>query len=64
MSFLSHLEMSGKCQHVTMVSKEAEEPNLMAVMWVDRGRRYFVSSAGSKNPGSAIIVKGGIKRME
>ena len=53
-SFLSHLEMSGKGQHVTMVSAETEGPHLMAVMWVDRGRRYFVSSAGCTNPGSAI----------
>ena len=54
MSFLSHLEMSGKGQHVTIVSTETEGPHLMAVTWVDRGKIYFVSSAGSTNPSSAI----------
>ena len=39
---------------MTMVSTETEGPNLMAVMWIDRGRIYFVSSAGSTNPGSVI----------
>ena len=53
-SFLSHLEMSGKGQHVIMIFKNTEGPHLMAVMLIDRGRRYFVSSAGTTNPGSAI----------
>ena len=29
----------------------------MAVMWVDQGRRYFVSSACSTNPGNAIYLE-------
>lgn len=54
MDFLSHVEMSRRGQNVTMVSKSVDEPELMAVMWADRYRRYFKSSAGTTRPVNPI----------
>lgn len=48
MEYLSRLEIADKGQHVTMVS---QNPDLMAVMWIDRDRRYFISSTGTTEPG-------------
>ena len=54
MSHLSRIEMSGKGQHLAMVSKSPGGPDLMALVWTDRDRRYFISSTGTTNPGNPI----------
>ena len=44
MKHLSNLEVADRGQHVTMVSEGTDSrPNLLATMWVDRERRYFIS---------------------
>jgi len=52
---LSHLEVTGKGEHVSMVAKDRDGPDLMAVMWIDRDRRYFISTAGTTQPGTPIF---------
>lgn len=51
MRYLSRIVISNKGQHVTMVQKNRD---LMAVMWVDRHRMYFVSTTGTSDPGERI----------
>ena len=49
MKYLSHFEIAEKGEHVSLVSKPIAGPHLMAVMWVDRDRRYFISSVRTTN---------------
>ena len=37
-----------------MISKPSSGPHLMAVMWVDRDRRYFISLVGTTSEGTPI----------
>ena len=69
MKYLSHLEIAEKGEHVTLVSKPIAGPHLMAVMWVDRDRRYFISSFGTTNGGKPIYreswrTRHGVTRKE
>ena len=69
MKYLSHLEIAEKGEHVTLVSKPIAGPHLMPVMWVDRDRRYFISSVGTTNGGTPIYrerwrTRHGVTRKE
>ena len=69
MKYLSHLEIAEKRKHVTLVSKPIAGPHLMAVMWVDRDRNYFISSVGTTNGGTPIYrerwrTRHGVTRKE
>ena len=45
MSYLPKKEISSRGQWHSMVRKNADEvPDLMAVVWVDRERRYFIAN--------------------
>ena len=35
--------------------KKLGQPHLMALMWMDRGRRYFISTCSNTVPGSPIV---------
>ena len=52
MKYLSNQEMQSRGQHISMVSQLDNGQELMAVMWLDRERRYFVSSTGTTNLGT------------
>lgn len=53
LAFLSARELCGRGDQVTMVHRdESGRPDLMAVVWVDRERRYFIASASSNQPGT------------
>lgn len=53
MAELGAIEMPARGDHVSYVHTSAEgEVALMAVMWVDRERRYFIASASSAAPGT------------
>ena len=52
-SFLSGVEALGRHCHTTCVRKShAGEIEMAAVLWIDRERRYFVSTASSTTPGT------------
>lgn len=51
---LSEHEFCDRGQHTTYVYKEQNQIELMAVAWVDRDRRYFISTCLSTLPGSQI----------
>ena len=57
MEYLSNFEMSGRGDHTSMVAecKSAGTVNykIFAFGWVDRNRRYFVSTAGTTLPGNS-----------
>lgn len=38
-----------------MISKPDEGTGLMAVMWIDRDRRYFISTTGTTNQGKPFV---------
>lgn len=56
MTYLGDKTMTGQGDCVSLVttvkSSEHEDFELMACSWVDRNRRYFISSAGTTNAGS------------
>ena len=54
MKHLFQLEIGEKGEHVTLVSKRVAGPHLMSVIWVDRDRKYFISSARTTNGGTPI----------
>lgn len=55
MGFLSTLEMGQKGEHNSMVSRDDPSgPYLMALCWLDRDRRYFISTTGTTNPATPI----------
>lgn len=55
MSHLSSLEMQIKGDQNSLTSGDpSQKPSLMAVCWVDRDRRYFISSTGTTKPGTPI----------
>ncbi len=48
MNYLSHLHFHNRGDQHGVVAKDADgNPNMMAFVWVDRERRYFIASAGS-----------------
>ncbi len=48
MHYLSHLVFHNRGDRHGVISKDADgNPNMMAFVWVDRERRYFIASAGS-----------------
>lgn len=55
MSFLSTQPMCGRGSHKTTVSKISDDSEnrfeMMALCWVDRNRRYFISTASTSRPG-------------
>ncbi len=56
MDYLAKIELpGGKGSRVGVLTKdEATDTNLMAVCWVDRDRRYYISSCSSLEEGAAI----------
>ena len=69
MKSLSHLEIAEKGEHVTLVSKPVAGPHLMAAMWVDGDRWYFINSIGTTNGGTPIYrerwrTRHGVTRAE
>ena len=55
MRYLSSKPMSGRGEWYSMVSKgDMEGHDICAVLWVDRERRYFVTTAGTTLPGQTI----------
>ena len=53
LSSLAARELGARGDWVTMVHDDATgSPDLMAVLWVDRDRRYFVATASSTRPGA------------
>ena len=53
LSSLDARELGARGDWVTMVHDDATgSPDLMAVLWVDRDRRYFVATASSTRPGT------------
>ena len=56
MRFLSSQELSHRGDHLTMVSESSEtSPSVMAVLWMDRERRYFVSTTGTTLHSEPIV---------
>ena len=54
MAYLSSLELTeGRGQREGVVMKSLHKPWIMAYVWVDRDRRYFVSTASSLTDGSS-----------
>lgn len=52
LSYLSSVEATGRFQHVSMVRRNEDYAfEMSAVMWIDRDRRYFISTASSVEPG-------------
>lgn len=48
MQYLSHLTFHNRGDRHGVVSRDPDgNPNMMAFVWVDRERRYFIASAGS-----------------
>ncbi len=48
MQYLSHLHFHNRGDRHGVVAKDADgNPTMMAFVWVDRERRYFIASAGS-----------------
>ena len=52
MVYLSRIELNqGRGQRVGVVLKSNEVPTMMAYVWMDRDRRYFISAASSLEDG-------------
>ena len=45
--YLSEVETSQRGYHASLISSDANRFKYMACMWVDRDRRYFVSTTGT-----------------
>ena len=57
--FLYRIEVSNRGQIVYMKHKcPTGDPDIMALMWLDRGRRYFISIVGTSLPGHTIYREG------
>lgn len=55
MEFLSKMEFTNRGEHVSMVSQNAfGKSQLMAVLWMDRERRYFICSCSMWYVGETI----------
>jgi hypothetical protein len=53
-SYLSNLEMRTRGERRGVISKDENgTPSMLAFCWMDRDRRYFISSASSLQPGRA-----------
>jgi Transposase IS4 len=51
-AYLSNIELQERGQHDGLVAKDGNgRPELLSFVWVDRERRYFISTAGSLAPG-------------
>jgi Transposase IS4 len=56
MRHLSNLEFTSRGERKGLVSKNADgRPHLMAYVWLDRERRYFISSAYSLQEGAPFV---------
>ena len=52
MAYISSIELNeGKCQRLGVVNKSNGAPNIMAYVWMDLDRRYFISTASSLQDG-------------
>ena len=53
MGYLSKIELSERGDHHGVVSYDGKSnsPNTLAFVWMDRERRYFISSCSSLKPG-------------
>lgn len=55
MEYLARQELTSRGDHVSMQSRiESSDKDLAAVLWMDRERRYFISSCHTTNPGTPI----------
>ena len=55
MAYLSSKPMAQRGDHYSMLCKsENGGKDMMALLWVDRERRYFIATAGSTHPGQMI----------
>jgi hypothetical protein len=53
-SYLAHLEMTDRGDRRGLIAKDVHgTPSMLAFCWMDRDRRYFISSASSLQPGRA-----------
>jgi hypothetical protein len=53
-SHLSHLEMTEQGDRRGLIAKDEDgTPSMLAFCWMDRDRRYFITSASSLQPGRA-----------
>ena len=53
MASLASRELRSRGDHASMVHVDSTgTPDMMAVLWLDRDRRYFVATAGSTQPGT------------
>jgi len=53
MASLASRELQSRGDHASMVHVDSTgTPDMMAVLWLDRDRRYFVATAGSNQPGT------------
>ena len=58
MSYLTHQEFQNRGDRCALLSMDdMQRPNLMALAWVDRDRRYFIASTSSANEGTPIVRK-------
>ena len=56
LKFLSERELTGRGQHISMVSDvDGGYGELLALVWVDRNRRYLISTTGSTARGVPYI---------
>lgn len=55
MQALSNIELSERGQKGALVHKRCDRIALIAILWVDRDRRYFISSTSSSKPGTHYV---------
>jgi hypothetical protein len=57
MSFLSRLELQdrGDRRGLLAIDAETKQPNLLSFVWVDRDRRYFISTVSSLAEGTPFV---------
>lgn len=55
MKYLSNMKLTTRGDLVSMVSKsDTDNSKLVALLWMDRERRYFISSCSVTSPGETI----------
>ena len=54
MHYLSRVPLTDRGRHHVVVNKENGEVQMVAFVWVDRERRYFISNSSSLEPGMTI----------
>lgn len=54
MHYLSRVPLTDRGRHHVVVNKENGEVQMVAFVWVDRERRYFISNSSSLEPGTTI----------